>query len=367
MRTAFLLILFLHGIFHILGFLKSYHLAEGLQPFPDIPKSLGNLWLFCSILFLAVFILMIFNKAWWAFFAIAAVLLSQALIVLFWQDAKFGTFLNSIILLVSITAMGKFQFDSMVQKEAKELLSNIPVITNAKIVKDDLAHLPEIVQKWMENSGVVGKQKIVSVRLTQKGEMKTKPDGTWMQFTAEQYFNLENPAFIWVAEVIPFPGIHLSGRDKFYDGKGEMLIKLLSLIPVVEEGNNEKMNSGTMLRFLGETCWFPSAAFNQYITWEAVDANSAKATFSLNNKKVTGLFTFTKTGKLKSYEAERYYGAGKEAQKEKWLVEVESYKEFEGIKVPNKSKVTWKLPEGDFNWLNLEITELEYNPEQISD
>jgi len=367
MKTAFLIILLIHGFIHVLGFVKSYHLAEVPQLSLDIPRSLGNLWLICAILFLAVIILMIFGKPWWPFFAIAAVILSQTLIVLYWQDAKFGTILNIIILLVSIPATGKFQFDNMVQKEAIELLSNIPKKTDGKINKDDLAHLPEIVRKWMENSGVVGKQKIVSVRLKQKGELKTKPEGKWMPFTAEQYFDVENPAFVWVTDVTAFPGIHLSGRDKFNDGEGKMLIKLLSLIPVVNEGKNEKLNLGTMLRFLGEICWFPSAALNQYITWEEVGDNSAKATFSLNNKKVSGLFTFSKNGELKSFEAERYYGAGEDAQKEKWLVEVKSYKKFEVANLPNKSKVTWKLPDGDFNWLNLEITELEYNPQQIFD
>jgi hypothetical protein len=367
MKTAFHIILLIHGLIHILGFVKSYHLADVPQLSLDIPKSLGNLWLICTILFLAVLILMIYNNPWWPFFAIAAVILSQILIVLSWQDAKFGTILNIIILLVSIPAMGKFQFEYMVQKEAKELLSNIPKKTDGKIDKDDLAHLPEIVQKWMENSGVVGKPKIVSVRLKQKGEMKTKPEGKWMPFTAEQYFDVENPAFVWVTDVTAFPGIHLSGRDKFNDGEGKMLIKLLSLIPVVDEGKNEKLNSGTMLRFLGEICWFPSAALNKYITWEEVGDNSATATFSLNHKKVSGLFTFSKNGELKSFEAERYYGAGEDAQKEIWLVEAMSYKEYEGVKIPNKSKVTWKLPDGDFNWLNLEITELEYKPHQIFD
>ncbi|MCJ7757943.1 MAG: hypothetical protein MUP24_07315, partial [Gillisia sp.] len=207
MKTAFLIILFLHGIIHILGFVKSYHLAEVPQLSLDIPKSLGNIWLFCSILLLAIFILMIFNKPWWPFFAIAAVILSQTLIVLYWQDTKYGTILNIIILSVSIPATGKFQFDNMVQKEAKELLSNISEKNAEKINKDDLAHLPEIVQKWMENSGVEGKQKIVSVRLKQKGELKTKPEGKWMPFTAEQYFDVENPAFVWVTDVTAFSGI----------------------------------------------------------------------------------------------------------------------------------------------------------------
>ena len=150
MKTAFLITLLLHGIIHMLGFVKSYHLAEVPQLPLNIPKSLGNLWLFSSILLLAVFILMIFNKTWWPFFAIAAVILSQTLIFLYWPDAKYGTILNMIILLVSIPATGKYQFDSVVQKEAKELLSNIPLKTVGKINKDDLGHLPKIVQKWMD-------------------------------------------------------------------------------------------------------------------------------------------------------------------------------------------------------------------------
>lgn len=367
MKTAFLIILFLHGIIHILGFVKAYGFTEVSQLSREIPKSLGSLWLLCAILFFAVFILVLFNRSWWPFFAIAAVILSQTLIFIYWQNAKFGTFINIIILMVSIPALGKYHFDKLVQKEAKELLSNSTETTLDKITKNDFAHLPVIVQKWMENSGVAGTPKIVSVRLKQKGEIKTKPDGKWMPFTAKQYFDVENPSFVWTARVKLFPGIHLSGRDKLYAGEGEMQIKLLSLIKVVDEGKNEKINSGTLLRFLGEICWFPTAALNKYISWEEVDATSAKATFSFHSKEVSGLFTFTENGEFKSFEAERYYGGEEDAKKEKWLVEALSYKVFEGIKVPYKSKVTWILPEGDFNWLNLEITELEYNPQKIFD
>ncbi len=361
MKTAFLIIVFLHGIIHVLGFVKAFHLAEVAQLSRAIPKSLGILWLLCTILFLVVVALIIFNRSWWPFFAFAAVILSQTLIIIFWQDAKFATIINVVILLVSIPAFGKYHFDKMVQKEQKQLIANIPGKIPEKISEADIENLPEIVQKWMLNSGVTGKPEIFSVRLKQKGEMKTKPDGSWMPFYAEQYFDVKNPAFNWRTEVKLFPGIHLAGRDKFKEGDGQMQIKLLSLFNVVDEVENEKVNSGTMLRFLGEICWFPSAALNRYIAWEEVDVTSAKATFSLNSKAVSGLFTFNENGELKSFEAERFYGAGQDAKKEKWFIETISYNEFEGIKVPAECQVTWKMPEGDFTWLKLEITTLEYN------
>ncbi len=53
----------------------------------------------------------------------------------------------------------------------------------------------------------------------------------------------------------------------FKDGKGSMIIKVLSLINVVNDSNNEKINQGTLQRYLGEITWFPTAAVSPYIKW----------------------------------------------------------------------------------------------------
>jgi hypothetical protein len=83
------------------------------------------------------------------------------------------------------------------------------------------------------------------------------------------------------------------------DGKGEMLIKLGGVIPIVNQSPNEKMNQGAMLRYLAEICWFPTAVLNDYMAWEMIDATSAKATLTINGKAVSGLFSFTEEGELK--------------------------------------------------------------------
>ncbi len=67
------------------------------------------------------------------------------------------------------------------------------------------------------------------------------------------------------------PFIKITGRDKFVDGKGE------------------KMDEGTLQRFLAEIVWFPSAALSQYITWEAIDSLSAKATMNYKGTNGSGL------------------------------------------------------------------------------
>lgn len=361
MKNALLLLMVLHGGIHLMGFVKAFQLAEINQLSQSIGKPSGLLWLLTTLLFVVGAILLFLKKDWWPIVAIIAVILSQILIILVWKDAKFGTIANIIILLMGISANGNFQFDKMVRMESKQLLENIKIDNLPIVTKEDANHLPEIVQKWLQNSGVIGKEKIVSVRLQQKGEMKTKPESKWMPFTATQYFNVQNPAFVWSTEVDFVSMVNMVGRDKFMRGEGEMLIKLANVIPVVNEGNNDKINQGAMVRYMAEMVWFPSAALSDYIKWEPIDTNAAKATFILNGKMVSGIYTFSDEGNFKSFEADRYYGGKKDSKLEKWKIIASDYKEFNGIRIPNKCSVTWKLKEGDFNWLNLEITAWEYN------
>ncbi|HLT33348.1 MAG TPA: DUF6544 family protein [Aquaticitalea sp.] len=140
-----------------------------------------------------------------------------------------------------------------------------------------------------------------------------------------------------------------------------MLIKLASIIPVVNESNNYKINSGVMLRYLAESVWYPSVALEDYVSWESMDARSARAIQKIGQQSVEGVFTCSSDGDFVSFEAQRYYGGGKEATLETWFVKATSYKEFDGIRIPNTGEVVWNLKDGEFQWLQLKITDVEYN------
>jgi hypothetical protein len=192
--------------------------------------------------------------------------------------------------------------------------------------------------------------------------MRTTPDGKWMQVKAEQWFRTRKPGFIWVAEVDAGAGIYLSGRDKFENGKGHMLIKLLSLFPVADAKGNQ-IDQGTLVRFMAEIIWFPSAAVQDYLKWGQVDPATVKVTMTLAGISSTGLMSFDEKGDLSSFEAKRYYDRKTGATLEDWFIQIDpdGYKEFQGIRIPARSSVTWKLKEGDFTWLRLEVTDVRFN------
>lgn len=365
MRFVFGIIVLIHGLIHLKGFFNAFFSAISDQRILSISKPIGLLWFISFALFMASGF-QFFTCKHWYFTAFTAIFLSQILIIMSWHEAKFGTLINVVILIVGLSAYGHIKFQKMLSKETTALLSDL---NKSKIIisEKDLKSLPEIAKTWLIQSGVVGKKRISNVHLTQTGELRTKPNGKWMPFKAKQYNNCTEPSFIWSTNVKAIPLISIIGRDKLIDGKGEMQIKLASLISLVNEKNNNKINQGAMLRYLAEICWFPSAAISKYISWESINETSAKATFRHKDQSVSGVFSFSENGDFVSFTANRYYGGGTNATLEKWHIEALSYKEFNGIKIPNKSKVTWKLPEGDFHWLNLEITDIDYNISQYYD
>jgi hypothetical protein len=217
------------------------------------------------------------------------------------------------------------------------------------------------VQNWLFHSGIVGKQPVINARLKQKGRMKTDPRGGWMSFAASQYIIGTEPGYLWQTKVHWQPAIFISGRDGLHEGQGSMQMKILSILPVANTNNNEAINSGSLIRYLAEICWLPSVALNPAIQWQAVDANSAQAIIDAGTTKVSGVFHFNAKGDISSFTARRYKSGKDITSLETWQVNMLDYKMFHGVRIPYRCNVTWKLAEGDFNWLQLEITDIDYN------
>jgi len=252
-------------------------------------------------------------------------------------------------------------FNRSIRKEVEMLFSENYNESNEIIREQDLVWLPDSVQRWLKASQIIGKENISALRLKQNGKMKIKPNGKWMTARAKQYFTTDEPGFIWQVKVNMAPLLSFKGRDKYYQGEGHMLIKLLSLIPVAD-AKGQEIDQGTLLRYLGEIIWFPTAALSDYIEWEAIDSNLAKATMDYGGVKASGFFHFNDRGEVIKFTCERYYSKGdNQYSLEKYKALVGDYKEFDGLKIPSKGDAIWELESGDYNYYKFEITEVEYN------
>lgn len=229
------------------------------------------------------------------------------------------------------------------------------------ITASDLRQLPPPVAAWLERSGVVGTPHVHRVWLSQQSEMRMSPEKErWSSAASEQLFNADDPAFTWQVKMKMGPFNIIKGKDVFEYGNGKMNIRLFGLIPVVNEAG-PKIDEGSIQRFLGEIAWFPQAALKPYIRWEQVDALTAKAVIESHGTRGEGTFYFNEKGDFVKFAALRYKGNEADAKRKEWVITANAHASFSGIRVPSKLEATWKLQEGDWTWLKMEITDVLYN------
>jgi hypothetical protein len=189
-------------------------------------------------------------------------------------------------------------------------------------------------------------------------------DQKWMPVEAEQYFNVDSIEFIWVAKVDYAPLLSIYAKDEFVDGKGNLVVKLLGIIKVVDAKGYE-IDNGEILRFLAESVWFPSAFLNDYIEWEAIDNESAKAIITYQGISASAIFHFNEKGEVTSITAKRYREVDGNFVLEDWEGQIIEYKMFNGVNVPSRVDIIWKLKTGDFCYDRIELTDIEYGNSSV--
>jgi hypothetical protein len=261
--------------------------------------------------------------------------------------------------------IGRYTFNRSVDREITAMFDAVAAEPDI-LTEADIAHLPEPVQRWLTFSGVVGRERPATVRLRQEGEIRMSEDGAWMPFTADQYYTTDPPSFIWHVDAKMMPLISFAGRDKYIDGHGNMDIRVLSLIPVVNE-TGEHMDQGTLVRYLNEVMWFPAGAVSPYISWEAVpdDPDAAIATMTHGGTTVEATFYFDADGRLTNMMAHRYQDAGGEVTWLPWWTPISEYGEFDGLRLPVAGEAYWEQETGDFTYVRLRIVDIEYNVPEL--
>jgi len=280
-----------------------------------------------------------------------------------WLLSSLGVIAILAAVVAAVLVVASLLFNRNANKQIKRLLQGTPQADRI-IRHEDLSNLPQPVQHWLEKSHIIGREEITSVRLKQQGMMRTTEGGPWMKARAEQYFRADKPGFVWKASVAMAPLLRLSGLDNYQEGRGRMSIKILSLIPVVNAEGPE-MDYSTLLRYLAEMPWFPSAALNPYIKWEPINRNSARATMSWKGVRASGVFNFNDEGDIISFFTKRYRENNGKYSLCDWGGINKEFREFSGIRVPSKSDIIWREITGDFKWFECEITDIEYNKPEL--
>lgn len=265
----------------------------------------------------------------------------------------------SVVGFLAITLIiGKINLSFQFNKEVKQLFSQFKTISNNRFSYQQLSGLPEPVQHYFKHVLKEGQQYISYARLTHNGQFKAAENKSWANIEGEQYFIIEKPGFIWKGETSMF-----TARDMYIADKGRLIVSLFSVYNIVN-GEGEKFNQGELLRWLGESVWFPTNLLpSKNLQWAPIDNVSAKLTFSYNDLTVFYIVTFNESGEITQLETKRYMG---EENLETWIGKLTEYKEINGIVIPTNIEGIWKLKKGDYSYAKFKVKKIEYDkPEKF--
>ncbi len=229
-------------------------------------------------------------------------------------------------------------------------------IFTEKLIKN----LPEPLKNYLRVCGYINRPIPVNADVYwTESWLKMSPTKDWGKLHTTQFNSVKPIGRVAYMKILSMP---IAARDLYRDGYGEMNVKLLSLIKVAFDNNKEIAQSALITTFC-EFMLIPGYLLLNNIKWEQIDDYTVRGTLIDNENEVSGMFYFDKDGLFTHFETfDRYFTISKNNyQKVKFSVIVESYKNQNNLKIAEKVKVMWHLPEGDFEYYKGTIDRIEFN------
>lgn len=261
------------------------------------------------------------------------------------------------VIIVAVAAAVLFWMRSRFLGELDRRIATVEQSDPARV--DRLEHLPAPVRRHVERSGIQPLHSYAYSQLEQTGQIKLSQDGDWLDFSAQQWFAVDRPAFVWKPHMA-MPVGSIVGSDWLDGAQGGLQMRLFGAIPVANADGPE-VTEGELARYLAELPWNPAAmATNEQISWTPVDDHHATATLTVGELSSTVTFEFDDAGDIASVMArQRPRGSGADLERLPWGGEFSDYADFDGVRVPSHAEVFWEEDSGRYTYFRGEIVTFE--------
>ena len=267
--------------------------------------------------------------------------------------------------LASWHASNRWEHD--VFQAVTSLLETLRPLANDTVSFESFESLPSPVAQYFRWALTEGHPLLRTARVEHDGEFRLRGEGEegWRPFTSVQVFATRPPGFVWNANIRMAPLMPVRVRDSYAQEQGAMLGKLLALVPVVNEAGTRELAEGSLMRYLAEAVWVPTALLPESgVEWAPIDEHTALATLTDGANSVSLEFRFAESGEITGiFSPARDYQVGPdEYETYPWEGFFWAYEEHDGLMIPMEGKVQWNLPEGSRGYWRARITQIEFDP-----
>jgi hypothetical protein len=248
------------------------------------------------------------------------------------------------------------------KKEVLEEFQRTATVKPDILTEKDLVHLPSPVKKYLLQAGVVGKEKVHSMRIVFDGKIRSRPEDPWMKFKSVQYNFFNQPTRIFYIKArkmgIPATGLHL-----YQNAKAIMVIKLAGLFKMVDARGPE-MDQGETVTVFNDMCFMaPATLIDPNIQWKTINNSTVRASYSNSGIRISADLVFNDKGELVNFISNDRFETtdGKNYMNYPWLTPVETYNEIKGYRLASKAFAIYRHPDKDFCYGEFSLKDIEYN------
>lgn len=361
MKILLAAVILIHGLIHFMGFAKAFNYGNMKQLTIPISKPVGTMWMLTAFLFIITFVLFLVKKESWWMVAVPAILISQAVIILSWKDAKFGTIANLLLLIVAILSWGNYHFETAYRKDVKENLQRSNSLAMEILTEADLLHLPLPVKRYLVYVGAVNKPKVTNVHIVFDGQMREKGKD-YFQFTSEQYNFFDDPTRLFFMKGKMF-GVIVPGYHRYINGTATMDIRFFGLFPIVQKAG-DVMNKAETVTLFNDMCLLaPATLIDKRIQWQPVDNNSVKAVFTNRGISISAILYFNAQGQLIDFISNDRTAVS-DMKSYPFSTPVHAYRNINGFNLMSAGDAVWHYPDGKFVYGRFRLKDIQYNVTQ---
>ena len=363
LRWTLIGILALHALIHLMGFAKAFGYAALPQLTQPISRELGLLWLLAGILTLTTAVMLAGGaRTYWAVGGLA-LLVSEIVIVTAWQDAWAGTAVNAVLLLAvahGLLTEGPWSFHALY---LRDVVAGLSRVADAPIVTEkDLARLPEPVRRYLRVTHALGQPRVYNYHVRFTGRIRSTPDAAWMPFEAEQQSFADEPTRLFLMRGRMF-GLPVEAFHRLIDGHATMRVTVADVIPIANARGDEMDRAETVTLFNDMCILAPGTLVGPGITWEPVDASTARARFTHRGYTIAATLFFDPDGQLVNFESDdrsRSMADGT-LTKQRFSTPIRDYRDFGPLRLAGYGEARWRLPEGEFTYGEFTMTDVVAN------
>jgi proteasome lid subunit RPN8/RPN11 len=178
--------------------------------------------------------------------------LSQTLILNNWQDTKFGTIANVIILSGIIIGFSQIKFRNEYRNEVNIGLEESRNLQKRILTEAKIGHLPEPVRKYIRYTGCITKPIVNNFRAYFSGKIRSYEKKKWMKLSSEQYNFIKTSTRLFYLDAT-MKGLPVAGFHSFTSGVAYMDIRLFSMFKM-EYQSGTVMNTSETVTFFNDMC-----------------------------------------------------------------------------------------------------------------